>query len=215
MSEPDTVALGRVAVLLLLASLGRWIAHPGGEGVSLPEGSDVLPTLTAESVREAREAERRSRPLAPDERLDPNRAPEEELDRLPGVGPATARALVASREAEGPYPTPEALLRVRGVGPALLERIRPHLELAPPPGRPVTLPGRPARTRSAGPVPLDLNRADTLELQALPGVGPALARRIVEARREAPFRTVDELTRVRGIGPATLERLRPLVAVGR
>jgi competence protein ComEA len=63
--------------------------------------------------------------------------------------------------------------------------------------------------------PLDLNRADTTALQSLPGVGPALARRIVEARSQAPFRTVDDLLRVRGIGPATLTRLRPLVTVSR
>lgn len=58
---------------------------------------------------------------------------------------------------------------------------------------------------------LDVNRATEAELELLPRIGPALAKRIVEAR---PFASVDELVRVRGIGARTLEQLRPLVRVG-
>jgi competence ComEA-like helix-hairpin-helix protein len=63
--------------------------------------------------------------------------------------------------------------------------------------------------------PLDLNRAGVAELDALPGIGPVLARRIVEFRREhGPFRRIEELRAVRGVGPRLLERLRPRVEVG-
>jgi competence protein ComEA len=60
--------------------------------------------------------------------------------------------------------------------------------------------------------PLDLNSADAEALQALPGIGPALAERIV-ADREAhgSFRTPEDLLRVSGIGPKRWERIRPLV----
>jgi len=54
-----------------------------------------------------------------------------------------------------------------------------------------------------------LNTASRAELEALPGIGPALAARI-EARR--PFRRVEELDAVKGIGPKKLAALRPLVA---
>jgi competence protein ComEA len=58
-------------------------------------------------------------------------------------------------------------------------------------------------------VPIDPNHADEAELRALPGIGPALARRIVDSRRaQGPFLAVDELRRVKGIGPQTLARLR-------
>ncbi|MCK6518741.1 helix-hairpin-helix domain-containing protein [Myxococcota bacterium] len=62
--------------------------------------------------------------------------------------------------------------------------------------------------------PLDLNRATALELEALPKVGPALAGRIV-ALREARggFKSVKELDDVKGVGPATLKQLTPLVTV--
>lgn len=61
----------------------------------------------------------------------------------------------------------------------------------------------------AGEARVSLNRADAETLQVLPGIGPALAARIVAGR---PFRRVDDLEGVSGIGPATMERLRPLVA---
>lgn len=57
-------------------------------------------------------------------------------------------------------------------------------------------------------VPIDLNSASASELEGLPGIGPTLALRIVEAR---PLRRVDDLSGVRGIGPVRLARLRPLV----
>ena len=64
--------------------------------------------------------------------------------------------------------------------------------------------------------PLDLNRAGVSELTRLPGIGPALATRIVEYRkRHGPFHTVEELEAVKGIGPAKLSRLTPYLKVGR
>lgn len=62
---------------------------------------------------------------------------------------------------------------------------------------------------------LDLNRATAEDLDELPGVGPVIAQRIVDFRRHhGPFRRVEDLRAVRGIGPRLLERLRPKVAVG-
>jgi competence protein ComEA len=72
---------------------------------------------------------------------------------------------------------------------------------------------------SSGPLggdagPLDLNAATLTQLDALPGVGPATAQAIIDHRaRVGRFRSVEELLDVRGIGPAKLEQLRPLVRV--
>lgn len=64
------------------------------------------------------------------------------------------------------------------------------------------------------PGPVDLNAATARELEALPGIGPALAERILAHReRVGAFLTVEELLEVRGIGPSLLEQLEGLVAV--
>jgi competence protein ComEA len=60
-------------------------------------------------------------PAAP---VDLNTATAEQLDSLPGVGPATAEAILAHREAHGPFTSVEQLLDVRGIGEAKLESLR-------------------------------------------------------------------------------------------
>ena len=62
--------------------------------------------------------------------------------------------------------------------------------------------------------PIDVNRASAVQLQTLPGIGPALASRIVAYRSRRPFRRVEDLQQVSGIGPKTLTALRPRVSVG-
>ena len=74
-----------------------------------------------------------------------------------------------------------------------------------------------ASASSVGPTPEDplrLNEASAQALQALDGIGPALSERIVEYRTtQRPFQRPAELKRVRGIGPKTMDELRPVVTV--
>jgi competence ComEA-like helix-hairpin-helix protein len=82
---------------------------------------------------------------------------------------------------------------------------------------------RPARTPRESPVPddpalevrIDVNTAPAAELEALPGIGAALAARIVAERTaRGAFRSVEDLVRVPGVGEKLAERLRPLVTCG-
>lgn len=78
-------------------------------------------------------------------------------------------------------------------------------------GRDGSLPG-PVGTSATGvgaPMRVDINHASAEELDAVPGIGPALAQRIVAYRRaNGPFARVEDLTRVPGIGPRTLEAMK-------
>ncbi|RBY95338.1 competence protein ComEA [Blastococcus sp. TF02-8] len=81
----------------------------------------------------------------------------------------------------------------------------------------VALPAAPPAPGAVAPAAggrVDLNAAGVAELDALPGIGPVLAQRIVEYRtRNGPFGSVDELDDVPGIGPAIAAELAELVAV--
>jgi len=68
----------------------------------------------------------------------------------------------------------------------------------------------PLETTPARPVAVDLNSASVGELETLPGIGRKLAERIIATR---PYQSVDDLTKVKGIGNKTLEKMRPLVTV--
>lgn len=61
---------------------------------------------------------------------------------------------------------------------------------------------------------VDVNQADWPELSLLPGIGEVVARRIVEYRKQhGPFKKIEDLLKVPGIGPQTLSRIQPFVRI--
>jgi competence protein ComEA len=166
-------------------------------------------------------------------RLDINSADHAQLRQLPGVGDGLAQRIIAYREQHNGFRSVEDLRQVKGIGPAILEQLRPFVQVeaydgeegssrSPVPAMSLrtaapVFAAAPPVTRGPKPLPtspINVNRASAVELQRLPGIGPALSKRIIEAREQRPFASVDELRRVRGIGAKTLERIRPYVTVG-
>lgn len=204
-----------VASLVLLVASGaryayeRRIAPP----VLPPDSAGVGRVLLDETRLARAEAERRSRPLAAGEQVDPNRAPAAELDRLPGVGPAVADRIVEARETEGGFRAPEELERVRGIGPATVERLTPHLDFSIPP--PATLrrqgsggagsgPGAGSEPRSASPGGGSGRRPTLGELgRSLARERPEGSRDVMDVNRAG----IRELQTLRGVGPVLAERI--------
>ena len=221
LTEGETKALLASALLVLLAAFGRIVLQPQAAEVErggLAGTPSVDSALTlAEAVFE--ESERRRQRLKSGERIDPNVASEIELDRLPGVGPALAQAIVQSREGEGPFGSLRELERVPGLGSNSVRRLAPYVSLPETAGRRHSPGGEVGRSgqpeaRSESQKKVNLNRATVEQLETLPGIGPARAKAIVRWRSErGRFTTLDALLEVPGIGRATLERLKPLVTV--
>jgi competence ComEA-like helix-hairpin-helix protein len=227
--------------LVLLLTLGimghgvrRWLV-PSGQAPGQIELLQALPPRSPLPHRDSILA--LSRPLGPDERIDADRASAAELARLPRVGMALAKKMVAWREAHGTFGGLPGLDQVPGVGPGLLATLGEHLSFSggvpPTPAGVPEMPGAlsggaPLAPLSAmttgllpGPPPppaqgerLNLNTANAAALDALPGIGPARAASIVQYRaRHGPFQTVDDLRQVPGMGAAAVARLRDRVAV--
>ena len=178
-----------------------------------------------------------ARPLGPGERIDADRATAAELARLPRVGMALAKRMVAYRDAHGGFGGLPGLDQVPGVGPGLLGALAEHLSFsrAPEGGRAspegpagpegVSLPLAPLSATTTGllrgppadqsqPGRVNLNSASASALDALPGIGPARAASIVQYRAQhGPFQSLDELGRVPGMGAAAVARVREHVAV--
>lgn len=151
-------------------------------------------------------------------RLDLNTANAEELELLPLIGPAKAKAIVENRETEGPFRSIDEIVRVPGFGEKTRDRLAPFIvvSLAEPQELP-TPSDSPAKVDApiaAAVGPVRVNHANEKELERLSGIGPVMARKIVEDRAaRGPFRSAEELMRVKGIGPKTLEKNRHLIAI--
>lgn len=91
----------------------------------------------------------------------------------------------------------------------------PHKSEAVTPVLPTPVPPTPSTGTSSTPgQKVNINTGNAAELEALPGIGPVLAQRIIDYRQtNGPFRRPDDIKNVKGIGDATFERLRDLITV--
>ena len=88
----------------------------------------AISALTASTDRTPAEKKPAGKP-PPSQPVDVNSASAADLQQLPGVGPATARAIIHHRSRNGPFRRVEELLIIRGISRSKLRRLRPHVRL--------------------------------------------------------------------------------------
>jgi competence ComEA-like helix-hairpin-helix protein len=117
-------------------------------------------------------------------------------------------ALVEAR----PFASVDDLGRVPGFGPMTRAKVLPHVivgDSAQTTDRSSDLVLKTAKSDQ----PIDPNTAKIDELQSIPGVGAKMAQRIVDERAKRPFNCLEDMRRVAGIGPKTIEKLRARVVI--
>ncbi|HXY55448.1 MAG TPA: helix-hairpin-helix domain-containing protein [Nitrospirota bacterium] len=161
----------------------------------------VLPALvlgiTTDSYAKKKSAEDPGKDAA---LIDLNNADQKTLESLPGVGKSTAKAIIAGR----PYKSVDDLKRVKGMSDKKIDAIRNLVTVGA-----ATATAAPAAMPSAALI--DLNSADQKTLESLPGVGKSTAKAIIAGR---PYKSVDDLKRVKGMSDKKINAIRNQVTVG-
>ena len=145
-------------------------------------------------------------PAAP-AKVDINNATSKDLESLPGVGSATAKKIIAGR----PYSAVADLAKA-GVSAKVIQDITPLVMVGTPAATSATKPAKPAKSKAAASTaaPVDLNSATEAQLETLPNVGPATAKKIIAGR---PYAAVSDLSKA-GLTAKAITAMTPLVTVG-
>ena len=197
LSRPQAIALTLLALVAVLVA--AHLLGGGGEGGTGASVSTSVPPLTAPAATPG--AVRTDPAVLVVDVAGAVRRPG--LYRLPGgsrIADAVARAGGMSRHA--------AAASVNLAAP-----LADGEQVVVPTLAPGASAAAPAPAAGASPsAPVDLNSATVEQLDALPGIGPVTAQKIVDYRTEhGPFTSVDDLDAIPGIGPARIENLRGLV----
>jgi competence protein ComEA len=145
-----------------------------------------------------------------------------ELQKLPGVGPATARRIIQYRKKKGVFKSTSELLEIKGIGHATLKKMEPFIFLKGMRTKPSSLSENHSQDQKTDKVskeqassdhsPININTANAQELESLPGIGPSLSHRIITYRKKNGFyKSKSTLLKIKGVGKKTLAKIKPFI----
>jgi competence protein ComEA len=198
------VSQSTISKLRSSVTVGGAAAAPAPPAASKSSKSGAAPAPAAASKSSKSSAAPATPAVAP---VDLNTASLKDLEELPGVGEATAKKIVAGR----PYSSVDDLAKA-GVSKSTIEKLRSSATVSGAAAAPAA--ASKSSKSSAAPAtptaaPVDLNTASLKDLEELPGVGEATAKKIVAGR---PYSSVDDLAKA-GVSKSTIEKLRPAATV--
>lgn len=150
-------------------------------------------------------------------KLDINTATEEELMTLPGISRVTAKQIVDYRRQIRGFKLVEDLALVSGVGAMRLEALRKEIYVSSKnssEGSGKSSPDSNRTNKQNGNCIVCVNTANVFQLMKVKGIGQTLAENIVTYRdKKGPFTNLDDLVKVKGIGPHTLGSIKPYLTL--
>jgi competence ComEA-like helix-hairpin-helix protein len=218
MSTQQKILAG-LASLLILAAVPGLFMSPSNSTTSTPSDSSNSETSSGESLEsQVTEAPsgvpdtelnlERSTQEARDEiiyarKVNINEAGNDALQTIPNVGPATAESIINFRKQGNVFYQVEDLDKVDGIGALTVEDLKPHITVGKE-----YMDEQPEES-GAETEKIDVNSAGQSQLEQLPGIGSVTAQRIISYREaNGPFGSIDDLDKVSGIGPGTLDDIR-------
>jgi len=135
------------------------------------------------------------------EKIEINSASREELQKITGIGPAYAERI----EEQRPFCSLEELTKVHGIGEVTVENIKKEGVAFVKPFEDCKEEEEEKKEEEEEITKVEINSANKETLEKITGIGPAYAENIIETR---PFCSLTELTKVHGIGKATLEKIK-------
>lgn len=147
-------------------------------------------------------------------KIDINTASNIQLMKLPNVGEKTAESIIKYRNENNGFSSISDLLKVKGIGPKTLAKMKPFLEPLPEDkNSELKEIKKDSISETNQEIKIDINTADLKLLITLPGIGEQTALKIIEFRKENKFDSIEDIMKVNGISQKKFEKIKKIIEV--
>ncbi len=172
--------------------------------------------VTADSLRRTIEVSEKIR------KYDINKIDIETMEKLPGVGPKTAKLMFDYRQDKGKFSSLIELTNIKGIGKKTLAKMLPYLTYIGDSTKVIEFlkvadKKQAKKTKSKPSIEqnININQAGVEELILLPGIGEAKAKKIIAYReKNGDFKSIEDIKKVSGIGEGIFNKIKDFITIG-